>query len=366
MSNQILYYSNISLSQIPELSNFLKFTKYFLPNVGPVDRTHTLTMPVRCADTDPIPIFDFNFTMSYKDCVMRRMQELDQIHINTGKKFRLLYSGGIDSTGIFAAFIEYYGLETTSNILEISCSKESISENPWAWDRYIRKGNFKLINSHDHTNGWNDDVITLMGEINDHLFGGLGVVRWSQYCMVTNTDLYAPATINTLTQYLVWSKQDNDNASAYYCAVRLMQVAENAPFPIDNMYLLMWWYTFVLAWNGSIYRVLSQSAGNLPKDILSTGFHQFYNTQDLQQWSLNFHYKHPVEFAEPEGYKQECKNMILGILDIPEYATKNKFTSFPRVHSLRSASYLIDTDLHKYNNTEDFLKFIEPTHSFVK
>lgn len=366
MSDQLLYYSNIPLLQVPGVDNFLKFSQYFLPNVGPVDRTHTLTMPFRCADTDPIPVFDSNFSLSYKDCVMQRIQELGQIHQSTGKKFRLLYSGGIDSTGILAAFIEYYGVETTGKILEISCSKESISENPWTWDRYIRKGNFKLINSHDHTNGWNDNVIVLMGEINDHLFGGLGAGRWSQYCMNFNIDLYAPASLNTLVQYLAWNKKDNKIATAYYCAARIMQIVDRAPFPIDNMYLLMWWYNFVLSWNGSIYRVLSQSVGLLPSDILTSGFYQFYNTQDLQQWSLNFHYQHPTEFAEPATYKQECKDMIIDILDIPEYASKNKFTSFPRVHSLRPASWLIDTDLNKYDNVDDYLKFAEPDNSFVK
>lgn len=362
MSNQLLYYSNMPLSQVPGMSNFAKFAQYFSPNAGPVDRTGTLTMPVRCANTDPIPEFDSTFAMSYKDCVMQRVAELAQ----TGKQFRLLYSGGIDSTGILAAFIEHYGLDKTSNILQISCSKESINENPWAWDKYIRKGNFKLINSHNHANSWNDGVVTLMGEINDHLFGGLGAGRWSQYCMKHGTDLYAPATINTLVQYLIWNKRDNDNASAYYCASRIMQVVAAAPFPIDNMYLLMWWYIFVLTWNGCVYRVLSQSTGPLPADTLTAGFYQFYNTPALQQWSLNFHYQHPTEFAEPETYKQECKDMILSILDIPEYAGKNKFTSFPRVHSLRATSCLIDTDLNKYHTAEDFMKFAEPVHSFVK
>jgi hypothetical protein len=366
MSDQLLYYSNISLSQVPGIDNFLKFTRYFLPNVGPMDRTHTLTMPFRCADTDPIPAFDPTFSMSYKDCVMQRVQELDQIYQTTGQKFRLLYSGGIDSTGILAAFVEYYGLDTTSDILEISCSKESISENPWTWDRYIRKGNFKLVNSHDHTNGWNDNRIIIMGEINDHLFGGLGAGRWTQYCMETRTNLYAPTNIATLVQYLIWSKRDNDASSAYYCAAHLMKVVNNAPFPISNMYLLMWWYNFVLGWNGCLYRVLSQSTRELPKNILSTGFYQFYNTSALQQWSLNFHYDNPTQFAESETYKQECKDMILSILDIPEYRTKNKFTSFPRVHSLRPTSCLIDTDLNKYDNVEDFLKFVEPANSFVK
>ena len=356
----------MSLPDVPGINNFLKFSQYFLPNVGPVDRSNTLTMPFRCANTDPIPAFDPIFSMSYADCVMHRITELDQIHQSTGKKFRLLYSGGIDSTGILAGFIEHYGLEHTSKILEISCSKESISENPWAWDRYIRKGNFKIVNSHDHTNGWRDNVIVLMGEINDHLFGGLGAGRWPQYCMAHNTDLYATANINTLVQYLVWSKKDKDALAAYYCAGKIMQIAAGAPFPINNMYLLTWWYNFVLGWNGCVYRILSQSNGELPKDILSTGFYQFYNTPELQQWSLNFHYAHPTEFAEAETYKQECKDMILGILNIPEYATKNKFTSFPRVHSLRPASYLIDTDLNKYNCDDDFLKFVEPINSFVK
>lgn len=373
MSDQLLYYSRIPLlnaskhitDQIPGYDNFLKVAKFFTPSVGIIDRTGTITVPFKCQITNPIPEFDPNFNMSYKDCVMQRMQELDAIHQNTGKTFQLLYSGGVDSTGMLAAFIEYYGVDRASQLLEISCSIESINENPWAWDRYIKAGNFKLTTSHNHGNVWNNNKILIMGEINDHLFGGLGAGRWSQYCLEHNADLYSPTSIETLVRFFLWNTQQS-KADAYYCAIRLKQIADAAPIPITNMYLFQWWYNFVLGWEACLYRIMNQANYIFPKDTLTSGFHQFYNTQELQQWALKFHYDHPYEFAESTHYKKECKDMILGILDIPEYAAKNKFGSFPRVHSLRPIDCLIDSDLNKYSNITDFLRFIEPANSFVK
>lgn len=374
MSDRLLYYSRIPLltapqritEQIPGYNNFLKMANFFTASVGIIDRTGTITVPFKCQITNPIPEFNPNFNMSYKECVMQRMQELDALHQSTGKTFRVLYSGGIDSTGMLAAFIEYYGIDRASQLLEISCSTESIDENPWAWERYIKAGNFKLTTSHNHGNAWDDDKILIMGEINDHLFGGLGAGRWSQYCIEHRTDLYAPLSIELLIRFFLWNNIKQNKANAYYCAIRLKQIADAAPIPINNMHLFQWWYNFVLGWEPCLYRIMNQANYVFPKDTLTTRFHQFFNTPELQQWALNFHYKNPDRFAESEYYKKDCKDMILDILDIPEYAAKNKFGSFPRVHSLRPIGCVIDTDLNKYTDVSDFLKFIEPVNSFVK
>jgi hypothetical protein len=269
-----------------------------------------------------------------------------------------LYSGGIDSTGILAAFIEYYGLHRASELLEICCSPESIEENPQTWDRHIRPGNFKLSSSHNHTNGWNDNVILLMGEGNDQLFGLFGYTKYK-----ANKNLYDSVTAGAIIAFLEGSKS---NPNAEYCAEILQRVAAVAPFPIENMYMFVWWTNFVLIWDAVINRVMAQAnLTQLPADTMTTGFLQFFNTPELQQWSLNFHYQNPDKFAELENFKLACKQMIVDTLHIPEYMAKHKFTSFPRVHAMRPSACLIDSNLNIYHDTTKILDFVNPNNTFV-
>lgn len=359
MSNGLLYHSNIPVlyskdtvfDSVPGIEKYKKVARYFDENSFILDRTNVITMPFRVKNSNPLPAFDQNFSMSYRDCVEDRMVELDQIHQHTGKKFRLLYSGGIDSSGIFAAFIEYYGASKTRDILEICCSKESIDENPWLWNKFIRKENFDIFSSHDHNNHWTDNRIILMGEGNDQLFGRADYNQFK-----SNRNLYSNITVDEISKYLNRSRKFQGVEEVAEVFIKL---SDAAPIPITNTALLVWWTNFNLAWNGLMYRVLGQ-ARSLPADTIESGLFQFYNTNNFQRWSLKYHFDNPISFADPEKFKIDCKDMIIDILDIPEYRNKGKFNSFPRVHYMKPSWKLIDTALNVYKSNEDYLKFVQP------
>jgi hypothetical protein len=191
-----------------------------------------------------------------------------------------------------------------------------------------------------------------MGEGNDHLFG---LQAWSSFA----SNPYAPADINTIANFLAWTKKETDLSDATYCAEQYMRIADIAPFPVDNMYLFIWWYKFVLDWEAIQVRALVLSSiTQFPRDFLSTGFIQFFNTENFQQLSMHFHKDNPDRFCENQFYKKTCKDMILEILNIPEYADKNKFMSWSRVHSIIPTGILIDSNLTVHNNPLDFLNFV--------
>ena len=366
MSNELVYFSNIPLrfsrnefiEQIPGIENYRKFANFFHPNIAFNDRTGTIKFPFSLQNTNPIPKFDNSFSMSYKDCVLDRMSSIDKLHKDTGKKFRLLYSGGIDTSLIFAGFVEYYGLEKTKEILEISCSIDSIYENPWLWDRYIRKENFDIITSHEYPYYWNDNKIILMGEGNDQLFGYMEYAKLKK-----NYKLYDTVSVKDIELYLTKGMPHPDSK---YVAEKLLELMPKAPIPITNSYLAFWWIRFAIVWDGVLTRVLSQSAvDQLPKDTLHSGLVQFFNTENFQKWSLKFHYDKPDSFCDTNIYKQECKDIIIDVLKIPEYASKGKFDSFPRIHSLKPSCNIIDTDLKLYRNYEDYLTFANKENSFL-
>lgn len=358
MSKELLYYSSLPLlyskdpifETVPGIAKFRSFVKCFEQNTFLSDRTGRLTFPFKVRNSFPLPEFNDKFNLSFRECAAERMADLDRIHQRTGKRFRLLYSGGIDSSGIFSAFVDYYGVEKTREVLEICCSKESIDENPWLWDRFIRKENFDIITSHDHNHYWNDNKIMLMGEGNDHLWSRADYTHFK-----TNRNLYNEITVEECVRYLNRKVyvSDAEDISKF-----LVTLGDNAPIPITNMASLIWWINFSFAWNGVIYRVLGQ-ARSMPPDTLDSGFFQFYNTDTFQQWSLKYHYDCADSFANAENYKIDSKNMVIDILNIPEYKDKGKFLSFPRVHLMKPNWNLIDTDLKSYKENAKFLEFVQ-------
>ena len=372
ISKSLIYYSVTPLvntpdtfvDQIPGLKNFLKFRKFCSSDIGVIDRTGIIKMPFKVATKYALPVFDKNFKKDYRDCVMEAVKNLDAIHQRTGKKFRLLYSGGVDSTCIFAAFVEYYGVDRASKILEIACSKDSIDENPWVWERYIAKYNFKILSSHEHSEFWKQDVIVLMGEGNDQIFGGLGNGYWSSFC--NNENLYRPVSKDLLCEYLSYKNNIQDKDSLNYIAEKLLGVAAVSPIPITNMYMFIWWYAFALTWDGIMDRVLAQAnVERLPAHIFESGLIQFYNTADFQRWSMTFHYENPDRFAENKHYKFICKQFCLSVLDIPEYIDKLKYRSMPVVQRLSQPAYMIDSDMCLLNDLKYYLDFVNTENSFT-
>ncbi len=359
MSNELLYHSNIPIlyskdpvfKSIPGIEMYKLLASHFDQNMFILDRTETLKFPFRVRNSNPLPKFNNHLSTSYRECAAERMKYLDQVHQRTGKKFRLLYSGGIDSSGIFASFVDYYGASKTRDVLEICCSKESIDENPWLWEKFIRKENFDIFTSHDHNHYWEENKIILMGEGNDQLYGRADYNQFK-----ANKNLYSEITIEELSKYL---GRKGQTEGVKEVADLLIKIGNAAPIPITNTALLVWWIYFALSWNGLMYRVLGQAI-SLPKDTLETGFFQFYNTDLFQQWSLKYHYDNPESFSNPKDFKIHCKEMIVDILNIPEYRNKGKFNSFPRVHFMKPSWSLIDLDLNTYKNNESYLKFVQP------
>jgi len=362
MSELIYFHPAIFKNQhleIPGLSNLMELQRIFPTQNGIKDRTGTITTPFKQTVLNPLPEFKENSSITYQECAMKRVAELEKIQNAKGKTFRLMYSGGIDSTGIFAAFVDYFGIDKTSKILEICCNKESIYENPWVWDRYISKHNFKLISSHKHTDLWEDNVITLMGEGNDQLLGNPAhSITWAKF--VEGVDVFRPADEDTIRYYF----NNHFKITSEVTIANTIKVINAAPYPLENMCMVLWWLFIALQWDPLMLRVLSQSNKNqFSSNFLDAGLPQFYNTLEFQNWGLNYikNFKEEMIF----DVKSPTKDMILDVLDVPEYIIKTKTLSFPRLHSMVPHGLMIDDKFKMYRNLENFLPFIDPNNSFV-
>lgn len=359
--SSILYYNATQIYNkgldLPGIDNLLALQKIVAPHNGILDRTGTIILPFKTQVHTPLPDFSMPFTKTYEECAMGRMAELDQLHRSTGKTFRLLYSGGIDSTGIFAAFIGYYGVEKASRILEICCSREAIQENPWTWQRYISKYNFKLSSSHNHNNIWNDaDIINLMGEGNDQLVGTTITLRTLDR---NGNDVYRKMSSDDFSDFLKDRYGIADSTTAL-----VNQIIRKSPVPVDNIVQLMWWLIMAVNWDSVMLRSLVYNPlGHLRQVDLSNGLPQFYNTPDFHRWS--YMYFGDFDKKIMTNYKYPTKDMILKILNIPEYASKEKYSSFSRVQSMIKSGIIIDDDLSMKYDISDFKDYIDPNSNLI-
>jgi hypothetical protein len=365
MSNSLIYFSPYAFRDkkisIFGLDSFLEMQRIFAGQNGIKDRTNTIITPLKQNILFPIPEFTENFKLSYTECAMNQVANIENIHIRTGKKIRLLYSGGIDSTGILSAFIGYFGLEKTSKILEICCSKESIYENPVMWEKYISKNNFKLLSSHQHNGLWDDDVITIMGEGNDQLIGLTQMfVYWIQF--VNNNDIFCTVNEDMFVNFL--NKQKFYKITNKKSIDLILELLKKSPFPLDNLYKISWWLFFTLAWESLMIRsTCATLRSSFPIDFYDIGLIQFYNTLDFQRWS--FDYINNFNKNCVLNYKAPTKEMIFNIVDLPGYENKVKTMSWPRLHSMIPCGLMIDNENKIHRNIEDFYQFIEPGTSFL-
>jgi hypothetical protein len=358
--SELIYYNRYPLQHcdIPGIKRFLNLSQFFHPNIGIIDRTDTIKIPLAATTKHPIPVFKQDFNLSFKECALHRMKDLDHLHQTTGKQFRLMYSGGIDSTGVLSAFVAYYGLERAAELAEISCNKDSMEENPWAWDRIIRKGKFRLHKSTDHADGWRDDRIIITGECSDQLFG-LGGYTASR----TGKDLYPPATSEEIRDHLSRSHPKADVVDV--CEI-LQKISSAAPFDIENLYLFVWWINFVLTWDGVVYRTMAQAnIEQLPEDTLASGYVAFYNTDLFQQWSMKYHYDNPRLYAESYNFKRICKEFIIDTLGIPEYQNKFKTESFAPLNMMRRNASIINSDLRLLHGTDCYTDYLQKDNDFL-
>jgi hypothetical protein len=355
------------LKDVPGIENFINFTKSAggtAYSSGPIDRTNIIKIPFKTKITKPMPSLDLEFSKTYEDCVFERIKELLQISETTGKKFRLFYSGGLDSTCILGAFISYLGLEKTASLVELFCSKESIYENPWLWERYIRPGNFKLLSSHEHSFRWHDNVIYIQGDLNEHLFDPASAhAGWKRFASIHGYD--HSFSLDKLVEWKVWASNNTvKKETIQIWAEFINKLCSNAPLPITNMNLVSWYQGFNLSFCANHVRVALQSKDRqLPENFIDGKIIQFFASDDFQRWSLKRHFQNPDNLNTE--YKKECKELVLKLIDIPEYTTKNKFPSLPRIWSKRPTGCFIDSNYVVHTDPTDFLDFIEPNNSFV-
>lgn len=328
-------------------------------NVTFIDRTGGITMPIRSSFPKQLamPTYDPQFSMTYEECCQFRAREILAKQEQLDVPIRLLYSGGIDSSLILTSFIKEIGLAETEKRVQIVLSVESIEENPWMWERVLRRSNFAMINGEKHASDWSRDRILVGGEFNDQLMGSdlyKDIVRWKG-----NGILNQPWTDDLMTEYYM-RKLPIEDAEMW---TRILGThLRNAPCPVDTVADWWWWINFSCKWSSVYFRILmyARDYSNIDETYLNNYYYQFFGDDNFQKWSMvNRTQKINGSW---DTYKWHARQLVADFCG-QEYTQKMKRGSLWRLLGYKRGAELIDSN-YNYIMDVNAEEWYEPNNSF--
>ena len=350
MSNIIFYNSyeifvnpknKSKLDSIPGGQNFSDYYKIFSYNISSHDRTGVIQGSIK---TEALPI-----------CVMPELRpcpDLNQIideralflmhkAKHTGRKLAIMYSGGVDSTVVLAAFVKNFSDKDIRENIVVLLSHDSISENPnFYYDYVIKKFNcistFKFPYYLGH-----DDYIFLSGENADQLFGSQ--VADQYITMFPRTDLFKPVE-DISGNFIEWLniRIGNKTLAEKWCNL-FDKHRKSAPIKINTFYEMLWWINFTCKWQSVYVRMLGYCKN--PNTLkLEENYTSFFVSEDFQLWSLNNSDILLNNIDMP--YKYHLKKYVIGVTKDESFMTKPKVGSLANAVRQKLAPMTIDSNMN--------------------
>jgi len=295
--------------------------------------------------TDPMfamPEFRF-INDSLSDIMDQRAIELNEIAKSSGRQIMHMWSGGIDSTGVLAAFIKNLSAADLQNFIVV-LSVDSITENPLFYEKYI-KGKLRCMTYLEFS--MSDENLTnnimLNGDPADCLFGP----SVSMYSSLVPTGGHLKPYKNNL-KYLdqtIMKYADRDGLvqrrnlptfGSWYSLKITKNLMEAAPDGVESISDWWWWHYINFKWEFSIWRALmrrramgSEHGPISQENIKSYVENTFYNTERFQLWSYSNLRNHIIN-NDISTHKLAIKKYIYELDNNESYLTqKGKVMSIP-------------------------------------
>lgn len=314
-------------------------------NVDLVDRCDKIKTPYIYHNYFPIPNIPNGFNKTYKEICIERANQILKHAATINKPITILYSGGIDSTAVVVSFL--LATSNTDNI-NIALNAASIQENPNFYYSHIR-GKFNLIPSERTLDLLTGDCIMVGGEFNDQLFG-VDFIK-----LFPTEQLFEPYTESNIVPFFEHAGMDPNQSKIWFSLLH-DHIRTNRYCEIKYVTDFFWWFNFSFKWQSIYFRIISRTRHRdlITTDFLNTYYHQFYNTDDFQYWSMMNPDKKIV--GNWRGYKITTKEFILEYTRDQEYFNnKVKIGSLSgifRQHSVPNA-FAINED-----NTFEFIDIV--------
>jgi hypothetical protein len=344
-----------------DIDRWLSLYNMINTNVSFLDRTGHIVMPFNTAVPAQLqmPVVDRDFSKSYELCCQEQVQNLMESQDRLDVPIHLLYSGGIDSSLILTSFIKQLGLANTEKRIRIIMSVDSIEENPWMWEKIIRRSDLKIIPGESHATNWSTNRILVGGEFNDQLMGSdvyKDLVRWKG-----NEILDKKWNENLFYEYHLY--KGLTDAHARHWAVLFSNHIASCTLEISTVADAWWWINFSCKWSAVYFRLLMHVYNNeiINQEYLDQYYCQFYGSPDFQKWSMtNRTHKHKGTWL---SYKWHAKQLVCDFLQDNSFMSKVKRGSLWTLLSYKNPAILID-DQYKYHFDIDINAMHNEENSF--
>jgi hypothetical protein len=323
--NNILYdkLSHMWPGQIGEtFDNYIGVLSSLVECGMPMDRTDGNFNNYFNFCVDPIPKVEDGWNRSLEEIFIERAEEIWSMD----RPVRLWWSGGIDSTVALVAFLR---TKKPEHELIVYCDPGPCKEeNPHFWSLLETMDDItfqfnKMENIFDFSN-WCDGSINITGEPGDPFYGTFVVENHINDLDKHWTDIFNWDDVN----YNFRNKNDH---------ARLLEFCEKfnakCPFEIRNPFDFTWWIAFALKWQWIETRIAAQ----LPNPSNYQNMVGFYNTQEIQKWSIHNHdLKHKGTW---KSYKWPSKDFIYAYDGNADYRdNKTKERSLPKTYPMKMSN----------------------------
>lgn len=285
---------------------------------GIMDRTRSLDQGFDYVTLDPIPPPDGG--ASFAELCDRTGAELVEEALDAGRRLRLLWSGGIDSTTALIAVMKAAEERGCREIVRVLVSFSSVQENPVFFRQHLY-GRYSIEPvSHPVSEFLDAAALNVTGEHGDQLFG-------SQFLEPYVRRGLASEPYREILPFVLLERLRNP-VSARRVGHYLEPVIAAAPVPIRTLFDYMWWLNFSLKWQDVTLR-LTALRGERAHEVYGSLRH-FFRSPAFQAWSL----ANPAirEVATWARYKEPAKRYILEFTgDEDYYRTKEKEDSLRNV-----------------------------------
>lgn len=277
-----------------------------------IDRTNTITGPIRTTNIFPIPKFDATFNKSITEVCENAARDI----LNEGKPIDIFWSGGVDSTAIVVSF-----LNVCKDLSQIRIMHEmrSIDEYPLFYNKYIKNMNPVLLETYISKHLQLDDHIIVTGEGGGTIIGQWRIIqtKLTEFGF-SNIDSFMPWEDVFKTDVSIFENKDQD----LYFVDTIRAQLKKAPFKIETIRDLYWWLGFSMKWSGETFMRLGWV--EVITDAKLNNYKPFFMTDEFQKWGMwnycnNLRYIAPNLDDKKVVYKTDYKKVIYDFTKDEEY-----------------------------------------------
>ena len=310
-----------------------------------VDRTQTYNMPVSMTVISPLEKCKDSM-QEYADACDSRALQLLSIAEQKVLSIYVMWSGGIDSTGMLAALLKNSTLSQRQQIT-VLLTQGSIKENPEFFKRFII-GKIDYSTALDFNIKFDNSThMLLCASTNDQLFGS------NPFHFDGSNDSSDKPTVEMIQAGMFDSV---DIKTAEKIKFILENTAASRGIELLTLDHHRCWYQLCFCHQYVQARFLSYFHHTNSENVM-----EFYNHDDFDQWSMQRYHK-PVLSLE---YKKECKQYIFDFDKNQDYLeNKQKVNSGSRLITDLRRINVLGADRRSVPET-DFINYYEPNNIFL-